>query len=208
MKKQPKCKICRREGKKLFLKGERCNTQKCAVIKKNYPPGTQKSTRRPRRMSEYASQLREKQKLKRIYNLGEGQFKKYFEKALQKRGLTSELFLRLLEIRLDNVIYRLGFSSSLPQARELINHGHFLVNGRPVNIPSYQVKAGDTITPKKKFLKSTYIEGLKTKLKGHNPPSWLALDLKKMEGKVKSLPSGKDLEAGVDLSMIIEFYSR
>ncbi len=207
MKAGPKCKICRREGKKLFLKGERCNTQKCAVIKKNYPPGVKKSTR-PRRMSEYAYQLREKQKLKRIYNLTERQFKKYYIEALQRRGLTSELMLCLLETRLDNVIYRLGFSSSLPQAREVVNHGHFLVSGKPVNIPSYQVKAGDTITPKKGFLKSTYVAGLKAKLKAHNPPSWLALDLKKMEGKVKKLPSGKELEAGVDLSMIIEFYSR
>lgn len=207
MSKQPKCKICRREGKKLFLKGERCNTEKCALVKKNYPPGIHK--RLARRFSEYATELREKQKLKRIYNLSEKQFKKYYTQASRKKGLTSELFLRFLETRLDSVIYRLGFSSSRSGARQLVNHGHFLVNSKLVNNPSYQVKVGDIITPKEKNLrKSLLFKTFKTKLKDHKAPSWLTFNSKKMEGKVKVLPSKEELETGVDLSMIIEFYSR
>lgn len=205
--KEPSCKICRREGKKLFLKGERCNTPKCALVKKNYPPGVHK--RLVRRMSEYATQLREKQKLRRMYNLSEKQFKRYLSQASRARGLTPELFMRILETRLDNVIYRLGFSSSRAGARQLVNHGHFLVNSKPVNNPSYQVKVGDTITPKEKFIKeSSLFKTLKTKLKDHKTPLWLTFNSKEMEGKVKALPSKEELEPGVDLSMIIEFYSR
>jgi len=207
MRKQPRCKICRREGKKLFLKGERCNTQKCAMVKKNYPPGAHGQSVH-RRTSEYASQLREKQKLKKIYGLSERQFKKYYTQASRKRGLTSELFIKLLETRLDNVVYRLGIASSRRQARGFVNHGHFLVNSKLVNIPSYQLKVGDNIVCKQKFLKSSNFAALKTKLKGHKLLSWLAFDLKKMEGKIKNLPSKEELETGINLSMITEFYSR
>ncbi len=207
MRKQPRCKICRREGKKLFLKGERCNTQKCAMVKKNYPPGAHGQSVH-RRISEYASQLREKQKLRKIYGLSERQFKKYYTQASQKRGLTSELFIKFLETRLDNVVYRLALASSRRQARGFVNHGHFLVNSKSVNIPSYQLKVGDNIVCKQKFLKSSNFAALKTKLKGHKLLSWLAFDLKKMEGKIKNLPSKEELETGIDLSMITEFYSR
>lgn len=208
MRKQPSCKICRREGKKLFLKGDRCNTPKCAMIKRDYPPGAHGQSVRRRRISEYAIQLREKQKLRRIYGLSEKQFKKYYTQASQKRGLTSELFIKLLETRLDNVVYRLGLASSRRQARGFVNHGHFLVNSKPVNIPSYRLKVGDNIACKQKFLKSSNFAALKAKLKGHKLLSWLAFDLKKMEGKIKSLPSKEELETGIDLSMITEFYSR
>ncbi len=207
MKKQPRCKICRREGKKLFLKGERCSTQKCAMVKKNYPPGAHGQSFR-RRISEYAIQLREKQKLRKIYGLSERQFRKYYTQASRAKDLTSELFIKLLETRLDNVVYRLGFASSRRQARGFVNHGHFLVNGKSVNIPSYQLKVGDTIACKQKILKSSNFAALKNKLKGHKPFSWLTLDLKKMEGKVKNLPSKEELETGINLSMITEFYSR
>lgn len=177
------------------------------MVKKNYPPGAHGQSVH-RRISEYASQLREKQKLRKIYGLSEKQFKKYYLQASRAKDLTSEMFIRLLEIRLDNVVYRLGFASSRRQARGFVNHGHFLVSGKSVNIPSYRLKVGDSVVPKQKFLKSPGFAALKTKLKGHKLLSWLTFNLKKMEGKIKNLPSKEELETGIDLSMIIEFYSR
>jgi len=195
-----KCKLCRRAGEKLFLKGEKCNTQACPFIRRSYAPG--QHGRIPRRLSEYGLQLREKQKAKRIYQVNERQFKNYFKKAEKMKGVTGENLLRLLEMRLDNVVYRLGFSSSRAQARQIVSHGHILVNGRKVNIPSYQVKVGDKIALKEKSRKSFPI------LKVEKLPSWLSFDKKTNEGKVVDVPVRGDIDFNIAEDLIIEFYGR
>jgi len=207
---EAKCKICRRAGTKLFLRGEKCLSPKCPMVRRPYPPG-QKGKRRPTPLSEYGKQLREIQKLKSWYNLRERQFKKYVKEVLAKRGKVEdlgEILIRLLEKRLDNVIFRLGFATSRSQARQLVNHGHFLVNKRSVNIPSYQVRKGDMISIKPQKVKRANFQNLKNLLKKHNLPSWLRLDLEKLEGKVIGEPTLEEAAPPVEISSIFEYYSR
>ena len=208
MKFSPQCKICRREGKKLFLKGERCNSPKCALVKKKYPPGAHGTKGYPR-LSDYGRQLREKQRLRRSYNLSEQQFKNYFIKAKKGKGNTEENFLRLLEQRLDNVVYRANFTSSRRAARQIINHGNILVNDRRVDIPSYQVRVGDAIQPKNKKL---IIESVKEQIALVNNkdtlPAWLNLDKKNYQIKVLKKPEPQDLPQNFETELVISFYGR
>ena len=203
----PKCKQCRREGEKLFIKGEKCSTNKCPIVKRNYPPGAQGAARRGR-MSNYGLQLREKQKARRIYGLRETQFYNYYTKALKMKGETGENLQRLLERRLDNVVYRLGMSGSRNQARQMVNHGHFAVNGRSVNIPSYQVKVGEEIKVKQNRVGKSFFKDLVKKIEKHEIPSWLTLDKKELVGKVSGAPTQEELAQNFKPQLIIEFYSR
>jgi len=202
----PQCKQCRREGDKLLLKGERCLTDKCAVDRRAYPPGEHGRGRR-RKQSEYLAQLREKQKARRYYGLLEQQFRNYYKAAAQQPGITGENLLRLLELRLDNVVYRLGFGASRRQARQLVRHGHFTVNGRRVNIPSYRVKQEDLIAA---VLKS---EGLKAVVADATDltasvPAWLQADHDNLVGKVLRSPERIDIDIPVQESLIVELYSK
>jgi len=203
----PKCKQCRREGEKLFLKGERCNSAKCAIIRRNYPPGTQ-GQKGMRRLTGYGTQLREKQKAKRLYGLMETQFRNYFESSKKAQGDTSELMVRHLETRLDNVIFKLGFARSRSQARQMVNHNLFTVNDKKVNIPSYSTRPGDIIKIKANKTDKKIFENLKNNLKKHETPSWLLIDTDKLEGKVLSYPEGEELKQPFDPKLIVEFYSR
>ncbi|MDI6591378.1 MAG: 30S ribosomal protein S4 [Patescibacteria group bacterium] len=210
-----KCKICRRLGVKLFLKGEKCLSPKCPMVRKPYPPG-QKGKRRPTPLSEYGKELREKQKLKNWYNLKEAQFRKYVKEVLEairssKRGKVRDpaaSLIKTLESRLDNVIFRLGIASSRAQARQLISHGHFLVNDKIVNIPSYLVKKGDKITPSPHSLKKTFFQNLPSLLKKQKIPSWLELNIEKVEGKVKEEPNLEEAAPPAEILAIFEYYSR
>ena len=203
-----KCKQCRRTGEKLFLKGERCGSPKCAIVKRNYPPGVHGSKGR-KRMTDYGLRLMEKQKAKKIYNLLEKQFKLTFEKAKKQKGNASENFVKLLEMRLDNAICRAGFASSHSQARELVGHGHFLVNGKKVTIPSYQIKIGDIIKVKEKSKMSKQFSNLENTLKKIKLPGWLNLDIKDLSAKVLSAPAAEDGKSiNFNPQMIVEFYSR
>jgi small subunit ribosomal protein S4 len=195
---------------KLFLKGERCLSVKCSIIRKPYPPG-QKKKRRARALSEYGKELREKQKMKNWYNLRERQFKKYVKGVLDARGKVqdpSALLIKILETRLDNVVFKLGFSSSRSSARQMISHGHFLVNGKPINIPSYLAKKGDKITLKPGSVKKTVFQNLHIILKKHVPPAWLEMNVEKLEGKVLRDPGFDDATPPAEVSSIFEFYSR
>ena len=203
----PQCKVCRREGEKLFLKGERCSSAKCAIIKRNYPPGMHGSKGK-RRLTGYGTQIREKQRAKRLYGLLERQFKNYFAKAKHKKGDTSEIMVQLLEMRLDNVIYKLGFAPSRRQARQMVNHNLFTVNDRQVNIPSYQTKPNEVIKIKENKVNKKVFENLKDRLNKQEAPSWLHIDASKMEGKILSVPQGEELKQIFDPKLIVEFYSR
>ena len=205
-----KCKICRRLGIKLFLKGERCLSPKCPMVKRPYPPG-QRRKKPVRSSSEYGKELREKQKLKNWYNLRERQFRKYVREVLEKRGKVEDaptLLIRILESRLDNVIFKLGFSSSRAKAKQLVSHGHFLVNNKSVDIPSYQVKKGDKILLKPNSRKKNNFQNLSTILKKYQPPSWLSLDSEKLEGEVMGEPSLDEAAPPTKISSIFEFYSK
>jgi small subunit ribosomal protein S4 len=199
----PVCKLCRREGLKLFLKGERCLTEKCAIERRAYPPGQHGRGRT--KQSEYLTQLREKQKARRYYGLLEKQFRGYYEKASRKQGVTGENLLRLLEQRLDNVVYRLGFGASRAQSRQLIRHGHFMVNGRRVTIPSFQVKPGDEISLKHERAKET-IEAA-TDLVA-SVPAWLQADHENLGGKVLRAPERDEIDVPVQEQLIVELYSK
>lgn len=201
----PKCKQCRREGRKLFLKGDRCYTVKCAVARRAYAPG-QHGQDRKMRVSEYAMQLREKQKVKRIYGILEKQFRKYYEEAARMKGNTGSLLVVLLERRLDNVIYRTSLASSRNQARQLVNHGHFRVNGKRVDIPSFMVKEGDVISVKND--NSAYFKNIREEMKGVQIPSWIVFDAKKLEAKVNALPSEKEAELDVNIPLVVEYYAK
>ncbi|MBI2834297.1 MAG: 30S ribosomal protein S4 [Acidobacteria bacterium] len=203
----PVCRLCRREGMKLFLKGERCYTEKCAIEKRNVPPGQHGKTRRAK-LAGYGLQLREKQKVKRMYGVLENQFRRYFEAAERQRGITGETLLQLLERRLDNVAYRLGFATSRPQARQLVRHEHFLVNGRKVNIPSYSVKAGDVISVRPSSLKTTAIQHALEEVKGRGVPEWLSFDMTQTAGRVMSLPTRAQINLPVQEQLIVELYSK
>ncbi len=205
-----KCKICRRLGVKLFLKGEKCLSAKCPMIRKSYPPG-QKRKRRPKALSEYGKELREKQKLRNWYNLKERQFRKYVKEALKARGKVedaSAFLIKTLESRLDNAVFRLGFAPSRSSARQLISHGHILVNGRPVNIASFLVKKGDRINIKPGSSKKNIFRNLPSVLKKYKPPSWLSLVAEKLEGKVIALPNLEEAAPSAEISSIFEYYSR
>lgn len=201
------CKKCRRSGVKLFLRGERCFSPKCAMIKKPYPPGAHGKKRRAA-LSEYGSQLAEKQKLRKIYNINEAQLRKYFESASKSKGVATEVLLQELETRIDNVIFRLGFAESRAKARQIVSHGHILLNDKKIDIPSIHVKKGDTIKIKKGSFNSPLFNGLVAKLKKFNPPAWLSLEKENLVSGVLGLPSKEDIENNVDLQMIVEYYSR
>ncbi len=208
----PKCRECRRAGEKLFLKGERCFSQKCAMVKKAYPPGLKGAQRRGagsrRSFSEFGQQLKGKQRIKKIYGVLERQFKKYFKESLKGKGDTRENLMRRLEKRLDNVVFRLGWVKSRAAARQLVNHGHVLVNGRRLTIPSYRVEINDVISLKEQIRKSKLMENLAISLKKYEAPRWLALDKERVEAKVVSEPNLEDLGDLTSIGLIVEFYSR
>jgi small subunit ribosomal protein S4 len=203
----PVCRLCRREGMKLYLKGERCYTEKCGIEKRNLPPG-QHGKARKAKMVGYGVQLREKQKVKRIYGVLENQFRRYFETADRTRGITGETLLQLLERRLDNVTYRLGLATSRPQARQLVRHGHFLVNGKKVDIPSFSVKAGDIVSVRPGSLKNPAIIHAMEEVKGRGIPEWLAFDASAGSGRVVSLPTREQINLPVQEQLIVELYSK
>ena len=198
------CRLCRREGQKLFLKGERCYSSKCAIEKRTFPPGQHGQARK--KVSDYGHQLREKQKCKRFYGLQETQFRNLFDKADRKKGITGENLLILLETRLDNVVFRLGFAASRKEARQLVTHGHFTVNGKKVTIPSYEVKAGDVIKVKEKSASSPKFKEIKEM--AITVPSWMTVDVEKLEGKVVTVPTRADIDAPVAEHLIVELYSK
>ena len=201
------CRLCRREAMKLFLKGERCYTEKCAIEKRNFPPGQHGKTRKAK-LSGYGLQLREKQKVKRVYGVLENQFRLYFEQAERQRGITGEVLLQLLERRLDNVVYRTGFATSRAQARELVRHGHFTVNGRKVNVPSYLVRVGEMVGVKAASQKSVAIQHAMEEVKGRGIPEWLQLDAEKLAARVMSLPTREQINLPVQEQLIVELYSK
>ena len=198
------CRLCRREGMKLFLKGDRCYTGKCAFERRSYAPGQHGANKK--KMSNYGTQLREKQKAKRIYGVLEGQFRRYYEKAERMRGIAGENLLMLLELRLDNVVYRLGYGASRVEARQLVTHGHFLVNGKKVDIPSYSVSVNDVITVCEKSRGSekfkTFAENPKTL------PAWLTANVENYEGTVAAMPAREDIDVPVNETLIVELYSK
>ncbi|EKD47829.1 MAG: 30S ribosomal protein S4 [uncultured bacterium] len=202
----PKCKQCRREGEKLFLKGDRCEGQKCAITRRNYAPG-QLGKNRFGKLTEYARHLRAKQKARRIYGISENQFSLYYQKADKKQEATGLALLKLLETRLDNVIYRAGFAKSRTQARQIVTHGHIKLNGRRVDIPSIQVKVGDKFEAREGSKKNPLLAKA-TEDKKFKSPDWLKIDLANLQGEVISDPSKDDAEAGVDTQLIVEFYSK
>lgn len=205
-----KCKICRRVGVKLFLKGEKCLSPKCPLIKKAYPPG-QRGKRRRRALSEYGKELAEKQKMKNWYNLAERQFQKYVKETLASRRKvedTATLLIQTLEKRLDNVVFRLGFASSRSAACQLVSHRHIQVNNRTVNISSFSVKKGDLVKVKESSLSKKLFQTIKTTIKKHTPPTWLSLDPEKLEGKVIGEPNLEEAAPPAEISSVFEFYSR
>lgn len=202
-----KCKKCRRADQKLFLKGDRCDTQKCAMIKRPYIPGVHGKSRR-KRFSEYGLQLAEKQKVRYTYGISEKQFKRYFKEAINQKEDKGDYLVKKLESRLDNVIFRLGWAKSRGSARQIVNHGHILVNGHKVDIPSYQVKKNDAIKIREKSKKLILFKELKALLKKSKTPDWLSLDKQKIEGAIKSEPDFEDLRRIGEINMIIEYYSR
>ncbi len=201
------CRLCRREGQKLFLKGDRCYTEKCAIDRRPFAPG-QHGNARNRKQSEYGLQLREKQKARRYYGVLESQFERYYDMAVKNKGVTGENLLSILESRMDNVIYRLGFAMSRPEARQLVRHGHFIVNGKKVNIPSYLVKPGEIIALKET---SRGLEKLKASLEANSsrvPPKWLDFDRNNLIAKVVALPAREDIDLPIQERLIVELYSK
>jgi small subunit ribosomal protein S4 len=203
----PVCRLCRREGMKLFLKGERCYTEKCAIEKRNLPPGQHGRARRQKVVG-YGIQLREKQKVKRTYGVLENQFRRYFEAADRQKGITGVLLLQSLERRLDNVVYRLGFATSRPQARQLVRHGHFTVNGRKVDIPSYPVRIGDSVAVRQSSRENPTIQHAIEEVKGRGIPEWLLLDADRQAGTVSSMPTREQINLPVQEQLIVELYSK
>ena len=203
----PKCRQCRREGEKLFLKGEKCFTDKCAIEKRNFPPG-QHGQRRNQRLSDYGVQLREKQKLRRIYGILEGQFRSYYAEADRQKGITGENLLQLLECRLDNVAYRMGLGASRTEARQIVRHNSILVNGKRVNIPSYQVKPGDTVQVAEASKNQLRIKGALVAAEQRGFPEWLEVDVKALKGTFKAKPQRDELPATINESLVVELYSK
>ena len=204
--KDEQCRRCRREGQKLFLKGERCYSDKCSISRRNYAPGQHGQKRA--KLSEYGTQLREKQKTKSYYGVGEKQFRKYFKMASNKKGITGELLLQILESRLDNVVYRLGYGSSRAQARQLVNHGHFEVNGKKVDIASYLVKPGDVISVREIRKDNKTIKANVEENAARPVPAWLEKDIENLSGKVVTLASREDVDLPVKEHLIVELYSK
>jgi small subunit ribosomal protein S4 len=203
----PVCRLCRREGMKLFLKGERCYSEKCAIEKRNVPPG-QHGRARKAKMVGYGVQLREKQKVKRTYGVLENQFRRYFEAADRQKGITGELLLQMLERRLDNVVYRLGFATSRAQARQLVRHGHFTVNDRKVDIPSYATRQGDMVAIRSTSSENQTIQHAMEEVKGRGIPEWLLFDPASLAGRVSSLPTREQINLPVQEQLIVELYSK
>ncbi|MGS0765730.1 30S ribosomal protein S4 [Syntrophomonas curvata] len=201
------CRQCRREGEKLFLKGDRCYSEKCAVEKKNYAPGAHGQGRRPK-VSEYGLQLREKQKTRRTYGVLEKQFRNYFGKADRQQGITGENLLILLERRLDNVVYRLGFASSRKEARQLVNHGHFTINGKKATIPSMLVRVEDVIQVKDSSKDMVKFQEIKEQAAYKTPPEWLSVDVENLTGRVLAYPVREQIDTPVNEQLIVELYSR
>ncbi len=201
------CRLCRRENVKLFLKGDRCLSDKCAINKRNYAPGLHGQRRRTK-LSEYGLQLREKQKVKRTYGLMESQFRSYFQKAARAQGVTGINLLVLLERRLDNVVYRMGFADSRAQARQLVRHGHMRVNGRKVNIPSFLIKQGDAVEPREKSRNMEVIRGNMEHIAQKQIPEWLHVDATAMRGVVQTMPSREDITMPIQEQLIVELYSK
>lgn len=206
----PVCKLCRREGEKLFLKGEKCFSPKCPVERRNYPPGEhgRESMYRRRRVSDFQKQLREKQKLRRIYGVMEAQFRRYYESALRKRGMTGQALLEQLEQRLDNVVYRLGYAASRNQARQLVTHGHFNINGRRTDVPSTLVNPGDEISVRQGSRKRPYFKDLAVEAETRTCPEWLERDLDNLSGRMLQMPERGDIEAALNEQLVVEYYSR
>ena len=204
--KDEQCRICRREGQKLFLKGSRCYSDKCSITRRNYAPG--QNGQKKSKISEYGTQLREKQKTKAFYGVGEKQFRKYFEMASNSRGKTGEVLLQILESRLDNVVYRLGFASSRAQARMLVTHGAFEVNGQKVDIPSYLVKAGDVVSVREIRKDNGTIKLAVEENSSRPVPTWLEKDAEKLSGKVVTLATREDIDLPVEEHLIVELYSK
>ena len=205
----PVCRLCRREGIKLFLKGDRCFTEKCAIEKRNYAPGQHgKGARVKTKLQGYGLQLREKQKVKRLYRMQEEQFRIFFDRAVQEKGVVGEQLLSKLERRLDNVVYRLGFGASRDQARQLVRHGHVKVNGHKVNIPSYQVKEADEIALTPRAAKNAQVLQSLEGVKGRGVPKWLSLDEGAFKGRVVSMPAREDVNFPIQEQLIVELYSK
>lgn len=201
----PSCRLCRREGTKLYLKGDRCYSDKCALNKRNFAPGQHGKSRK--KTTEYGMQLREKQKVRRFYGLTESQMRMYFDRADKMKGITGENLLRLLELRLDNVVYRMGFASSRAEARQLVTHGHFLLNGRKADIPSLITNVGDTIEVKEKSKSSDKFKALMENRAGNTVP-WVDVDVEKMRGTIVTQPSREDIDLPVEEHLIVELYSK
>jgi small subunit ribosomal protein S4 len=203
----PKCRQCRREGEKLFLKAEKCFTEKCAIEKRNYPPG-QHGQRRASRLSDYGVQLREKQKLRRMYGVLEKQFRSYYAEADRKKGITGENLLQMLESRLDNVAYKMGLGGSRTEARQIVKHNSILVNGKRVNIPSFQVQPGDSISVADKSKDQLRIKSALDAADERGLPEWLEVDVKKLTGIFKNRPERDDLPSTINESLVVELYSK
>nr|VFK40479.1 MAG: small subunit ribosomal protein S4 [Candidatus Kentron sp. SD]VFK45842.1 MAG: small subunit ribosomal protein S4 [Candidatus Kentron sp. SD] len=205
----PKCRLCRREGEKLFLKGEKCLTSKCPTENRLFPPGQHGQSRRTRaRLSDYALQLREKQKMRRIYGVLERQFRLYYREADRRKGSTGVNLLQMLESRLDNVVSRMGFSASRSEARQLVRHNGITVNGRKVNIPSYQLRSGDMVAVAEKASKQLRVQVAVDMLQQRSIPDWLDVDTKKLEGVFKTKPERSDLPAEINEHLVVELYSK
>jgi len=200
------CRLCRREGLKLFLKGERCYTDKCAIERRNYPPGQHGQGRV--KFSEYSVQLREKQKLRRMYGLLESQFRRVFDKADRAKGITGETLMILLERRLDNMVYRLGFANSRAEARQLVQHGHFLVNDRKIDIPSALVKAGDVVSVRDRSRKIVRVQEALELSQRRGVPEWLEVDRANFTGRIRALPARTDLTMPINEKLVVELYSK
>ncbi len=200
------CRICRREGLKLFLKGSRCYSRKCSFERRSTPPGM--NTMRRRKVSEYGLQLREKQKLRKSYSVLERQFRNYFEKADQRKGMTGENLLRMLEMRLDNVVYRMGFASSRALARQLVSHGHFAVNGRPTNVPSFATKVGDRVEVRDSRRGREIFKVAGETMKAAQIPDWVSVDPSKLTGTVQSEPAREQMPLEFNEQLVVEYYSR
>jgi small subunit ribosomal protein S4 len=204
----PLCRLCRTEGTKLFLKGKRCLTDKCGVERRSYPPGT-RGKRVTFKKSNYKVQLREKQKVKRFYGVAEKQFRNFFSKATQQKGITGENLLKMLELRLDNILYRMNFAYSRAHARQLIRHGHIQVNNKKVSIPSYQLRLDDTVAFRENSLQNEKIKTMLETIKGLvEIPEWLMVDAEKYVGKVNSIPTRDDVSIPVEEHLIVELYSK
>lgn len=200
------CRLCRRERNKLYLKGDRCYTDKCSVTRKGYPPGEHGQSRQ--KFSEYGQQLREKQKAKRIYGILERQFRRYFREADRRKGVTGEILLQLLESRIDNVVYRMGFARSRAEARQMVNHGHFRVNGRKVDIPSYLTRPGDEIALREKSRNLSVFKELRESAGASSVVDWIEVDMEKMQGRVIRIPQREEIDVPLEEHLIVELYSR